>query len=87
MRVIQKGEYRPFNGKRLQQARQINRLTVEDLVKDMDVLPMEITNYENSDAQPDEELQNDLSMRLGFPVAFFHLEDPPYFPMGSLAWH
>lgn len=92
LRVVQPNEYppdeeRPFNGKRLQQVRQLRRLSVADLASDLEVLPMEIELYESGNQQPTGEMEFAISQRLDFPEAFFHREDPPPFGRGSLDWH
>lgn len=87
LRLIGKDEQPPFNGKRLQQARELRGLTVEQLAEDMDLLPFEINLYEIGGQQPDSELEADLAMRLGFPITFFYRGDPPELGPTTLDWH
>lgn len=68
-----------FNGKRLQQAREINCATRDKLADMLNQLPAYIKLLETTDEQPGPELVEDLAMALAFPTAFFFRPDPPEF--------
>jgi ribosome-binding protein aMBF1 (putative translation factor) len=77
----------PFNGKRLQQARELAGMTRADLANSTAQLEQFITLLEDTDLQPEADLTEALAHLLGFPPAFFFREDPPAFGRGSLDWH
>src|SRR5947209_6383878 len=73
------------SGERIKQAREIQKLTQAELAKAVGVNQSTIARLE-SDGVDDPEQANlqAISLRTGFPLAFFRQGPPPEFALGSL---
>lgn len=78
-----------LNGRRIRQARELAGLSREELAEAAGISAALLTRYEHGSAPTplSEEVAEALAMRCGFPVSFFHKDEPPDFPVGSLLFH
>jgi len=73
-----------ISGDRVKQVRELLGLTQTQLADQLEVDQSAIGHVEAGRMQPSDAVVERLSMRTGFPVAFFLQAPPPEFPMGSL---
>lgn len=73
-----------INGSRIRQARELNRFTQAELANEIGVAQTTIGHIESGRFQPSPDVVRALSARLGVPEEYFHRDDPPQFPDGSL---
>jgi Zn-dependent peptidase ImmA (M78 family)/DNA-binding XRE family transcriptional regulator len=73
-----------MNGDRLKRAREIKGWTQQELADEVGVTQAAIARIEQNLLPPSDQLQQQLALKLGFPVAFFHQENTIDFPLGSL---
>ncbi len=72
------------NPNRIRQARELIRLTQAQLAEAVGVTQSTIAHIEAGRSEPSEPNLEAIASHLGFPMAFFHRDDPPNFPSGSL---
>lgn len=76
-----------ISGERVRQARQIRRMTQEELGVHIMASRWAVGKIESNDLVPSAETMDRLVFALGFPIGFFKRGPPPEFPLGSLLWH
>jgi len=73
-----------INGERVRQVRELLNLTQAELANKINVKQAAIARIESGALTPSESLIQTLAFATGFPVEFFHKDDGPEFPLGSL---
>jgi transcriptional regulator with XRE-family HTH domain len=73
-----------INGSRIRHARELRGYTQAELARRIGVRQPAIAQAESGLTSPSDETLTAIALQTGFPPAFFHLNDPPEFPVGSL---
>jgi Zn-dependent peptidase ImmA (M78 family)/DNA-binding XRE family transcriptional regulator len=73
-----------MNGDRLKRAREIKGWTQTELAEAVGVTQAAVARIEQNLLTPSDQLEQQLALKLGFPVSFFHQENTVDFPLGSL---
>lgn len=73
-----------MNGDRLKRAREIKGWTQQDLADAVGVTQAAIARIEQNLLTPSEQLEQQIALATGFPVAFFQQDNGVDFPLGSL---
>lgn len=72
-------EYMPFNGARVQMARESRCMAVEELAHNVCLSVDQVQQVEARETRPDRETQKAIADTTGYPLAFFMQDDPPGF--------
>src|SRR5262245_54985716 len=75
-----------MNGDRLKRAREIRGFTQAEIAEAVGVSQAAIARIEQDFLEPSEQLVQQIALKTGFPVSFFHQETGPDFPVGSLLY-
>jgi|GEM_PF-3339137 len=76
-----------FNSTRLVMARELAGLSPGQFAKVMEIMPQQVTLWENGMEAPTDEDFEKLCGILSFPPGFFFRDDPPIPANTTLFWH
>jgi Zn-dependent peptidase ImmA (M78 family)/DNA-binding XRE family transcriptional regulator len=69
--------HRPFNGRKIEEARKIRNLTLQEVAEKVNVTHQTISKYEKNKAIPSIEMINALAAILNFEPSFFYTDELP----------